>query len=202
MTYSELKSKADYYLKEWGDEKETCPASEIPLLIALTFDPLYIDNAIQMSAYWLQKCLKAKIIDYKNYGTFSFIMNFASTLHLFGNSQDDLFKTISKSSPPPDTASKAHHKLLNYYLNGDYPSNSVKKKKKEDISFENLPNRISQVSIDSLYRFVLDTNTPGWHDRIQPYFQLISLLHFQSDGISEQNLILKKLKEDFLKQFS
>lgn len=201
MTNSELKSKADYYLKEWGNEKETCPASEIPLLIALTFDPLYIYNAIQMSTYWLQQCLKAEKIDYRNYGTFSYILNFASTLHLFGHSQVDVFKTISKSPPPSDIGSKAQHKLLKYYLDQDYPSNSVEKKK-GNISFENLPNRIGQVPIDSLYRFVLNTNIPGWHDHIQPYFQLISLLHFQSNDILGQNLVPNTLKEDFLKQLT
>lgn len=200
MNYSELKNNADLYIKDWRDERETCPPSKIPLLIALTFNSEYIEIAIKIANFWMQKFLSPKIPDFSTYGGFTYLLNFGSTLHLFGESQDPLFNAILKSKPPKDKACKAQHQLLKFYMNKNYPKLSISGKQK-NISFNNLHEKIGLISIDTLYDFVLNTNNLGWHENVQTYFQLVSLLYFQSKGITDNADITQKLKEDFLNQF-
>jgi hypothetical protein len=196
MTHDEFKAEAANYIVAWGDETKVCPPSEIPLLICLTFIDEYIDVAKKMSHYWLQKFMNSNGTDYRLYGNFIYHLNFSSTLHLFGENQDSLLGDILKSKPPEDKDCKAQHTLLQFYMNKNYPAISTLKTKQK-ISFNNLHKKVGLVPIEMLYEYLMNTDTENWHEKAQPYFQLVMLLYFQSQAIIDQKIILQKLKESF-----
>jgi hypothetical protein len=195
LSHDELRARAVSYLNDWGLERETCPPADLPLRVALSLDAEHVVAARAMAGYWLAWCLRAPKVDYRGYGTFLYVLTFASTLHLLGDNQSELFHRIAAAAPPPRPDTRAQHKLVQYWVQGGYPDARTKK---TNITFKTLPNKVGKAPLESLYRLVMRQRTSTWYDQMQPYFQLITMLHAQRQGVHDASALWPLVERDFL----
>lgn len=194
MDLDEFDRRTRVYVEEWGSELECCPPAEIPLLLALTDDPIRLEVAERMAKYWMEK-LTVSTPNFRLFGTFSYLLTFGCTLHLLGQSQDSLFESVLESKPPKHDACIAQHALLRFYVQGTYPT--LERVRRKSLTFRNLHKNVGQVPEQALYEVLVDGDTPGWHENAQPYLQLVALLRGQRHGITDPREVLRRLVEDF-----
>lgn len=194
MDLDEFDRRTRVYVEEWGSERECCPPAEIPLLLALADDPIRLEVAERVATYWMKK-LSVSEPNFRQYGTFSYLLTFGCTLHLLGRRQDALFESVLASEPPKHDACIAQHALLRHYVRGTYPT--LERVRRKTLSFRNLHENVGKVPEQALYELLVNGDTPGWHENAQPFLQLVALLRGRRNGITEPRDVLRTLVEDF-----